>query len=649
MKQQEYPFILNPSLGCPQIVALDNGKPSFFAIVAATDEHFGQWSLLPAAASQDQHLAELQLTQGAVEEITQNCATIPLSIEGTREILSKELLNNVLAQRAKIFKVALALPEVDQDKMLRNVQGKFRPALYDLCLDGTVQQRKLHAVCIIESEDSGLHFIHLTDLHLARRNDIIEQEISAAAGQIKKFNNFNDRLRQFIRCANARADKGELDFVLIGGDMVDFVNHGVDDEVNVRDNNWMCFIEIITGKGQEAQQDNTGLKVPVFTVTGNHDWRLHPYNITDMPAEFGICKQQAELFDCSYYDNKERIAAKTSEIYSNIIKQGSPILKENMLHSVLKGFLRYSETWQSKTLVPVMALLSSGINVEIKSSLLLVVIAGILHRIINALAARVVRHSITHGVISIEADVHALHYYFLHINPYFNYAFSFGSSSFIMMDTGPDCFTGQDLWDDGNKKMGRLTVRDNILGGSPDSMAFYPANEYYSYGQIVWLEKVLKASAAAQQAKRRIFICLHSPPVNTRKQPCIPAGRDEVLLEKGKINICFGTANHFLSQFFHLCLGRKENDSSYAGPEVDIVFSGHAHQKIEFRLAAGAEGPLVYHGEYSSGAAGAVFQQKRPLVVQTAACGPLNNDGYPDPPYFRQVHVDKNGTIMKFG
>ena len=549
----------------------------------------------------------------------------------------------------RIFKVTLSLSYSDPSKVLRKVNNHFRPSLYDLSLEGPAAQSRPHAVCLTESKDKDLRFIHLTDLHLARRNDLIEEEISTACGPMVGFNNFNDRMRVFIGKANKLADEGELDLVLIGGDLVDFVNHGVSDEAIEDDNNWQVFIEIVTSGGCEYNKgkSNYGLRVPIFTSTGNHDWRLHPYDPADVIDAFGIVRSQANNFDSEYYDTVEMLEAKKGDVYEKILKEGSPISKENLLHTGVKWLLGILETWQAKTLVPIIpAIISYFFKEVVIWPMVIFLIAAVLHHIINYLLYKWLRYMIDHAVIPIEAGVQALHYYFLHINPYFNYAFSYGSNYFIVMDTGPDCFTGQYFWDAGNKKMGRMTINDNILGGSPDSMAFYPANEYYSYGQIPWLENLLKAIGSKGKDNKRIFMCLHAPPINLKSIPDIPAGQSEVLLKRGEIDIRYGTINHFLSQFFHLCLGEKENDPDYSSPKVDIVFSGHAHQKIEFRID---KGPLIYSGRYSDNALNPNlnFNDNRPFVVQTAACGPLNT-GYPNPPHFRTVHVDQSGVIHSF-
>jgi hypothetical protein len=259
-----------------------------------------------------------------------------------------------------------------------------------------------------------------------------------------------------------------------------------------------------------------------------------------------------------------------------------------------------------------------------------------------------VKYYLTRFVIPIEAGVNSLHYYFLHINPYFNYAFSLKNHYFIMMDTGPDCFTGQFLWDEGNKKVGVLSLMDGILGGSPDSMAFYPPNEYYAPGQISWLENVLSAIENKQENNGKIFICLHAPPINVAKRPSIPADHNEVLLVREKVNATFGTINHFLSQFFHLCMGRKEKDAAHSGPIVDMVLCGHAHQDIEFRIDSNIR---IYHGNYSSKPdAAQTFDSNRPYILQTAACGPAAMEmGFNNPPYYRTIHLDSNGNVTRFG
>lgn len=656
------PFIISPSLGFPVILSTEAIEP-LTVIVASNNPPFGSWSLRPSAANRSALAPTLPLTQiGTATEIPRSSEPHINSTDDTRLTIG-EYLRNIVDGDARFFKVTL---------LLEDTCINAGAMMYDLCLDEA--EPKLHAVCLKTSVTKELNFIHLTDLHLSRRNDLIEDEISNVTGPLPGFNNFNENMRRFIKKANAMASNGKLDLVLIGGDLVDFVNHGVSDNGDEPDNNWSVFIEILTGSGDEREKNNFGLTAPVFTTTGNHDWRLHPYDIHDLSAAYNINKKQAKEFDFEYFDTSEKLENKKNEVYNKIIKEGSPISKENLFHVVLKGLLRWSSTWQAKSIVPVIGSLIaypyfgkiflSALKIlpkEIHSvavSGIIFLLAVALHWGINKILSYTVRKAVTNAIIPIEASIEALHRYFLHINPYLNYAFSFGSNRFIMMDTGPDCFTGQYLWDEGNKKMKITSVKNSILGGSPDSMAFYPANEYYSYGQITWLEQALNVPGKSVHSNKtdRIFICLHAPPINLKERP-ETTDKEKLLLKeywfcgnsiKQNSDIRVGTINHYLSQFFHLCLGRKENHALYKGPKADLVLCGHAHQAIEFRLSSNNDGSIsVYTGNYSSQNVLAVFDNIKPVIAQSAACGPAE-DAFSNTPYYRVVQVSATGDILQF-
>jgi len=665
MEKIQLPLILSPGPGCPEIISLKNNRP-ITVIVASTEAPCFVWNLTPSASNLAAYLKPITLSQGELSEIEEFSAPSELcTVDGTRLALTKELLR-LLESEARIFKVTLWIPEVTLSQgALRNVDGEPRPAIYDLCMGSYV---KPHAVCLTATDENGAHFIHLTDLHLARRNDLIRAEVSSTIGPADNLNNFNQNFRNFICKANSLSDSAELDFVLIGGDIVDFVNQGVSDSGLEDDNNWRVFIEILTGGGNESESGNPGINVPVFTTTGNHDWRLHPYDILNLSASFAIDRKQAAGFDSEYYDTVTRLNEKKNEVYNKIVKEGTFVTR-GTTHKTLRWLLGKLETWEAKALIPAITAVLSYLTIDsdalsaIPSKFIIgfdalsagqkqifftaaiTILATGVHYAVNSFLFWLISRIIVDAIIPIEAGVQALHYYFLNINPYMNYAFSFGPNYFILMDTGPDCFVGQYLWDDGNKKMSRLSIKDNILGGSPDSMGFYGINEYYSYGQISWLEDVLKAIGSGKRqnsTKTRIFICLHAPPVNIKDKLDL-GEKDEVLLIENLVKIRYGTINHFLSQFFHLCLGEKEHSKWYQGPKVDMVLTGHAHQKIEFRLASG---PLVYLGRYSDSGLND-FDAKRPFVLQTAACGPWNK-AFQSPPYYRKVHVDSAGEIHSF-
>jgi hypothetical protein len=123
----------------------------------------------------------------------------------------------------------------------------------------------------------------------------------------------------------------------------------------------------------------------------------------------------------------------------------------------------------------------------------------------------------------------------------------------------------------------------------------------------------------------------------------------------GSFDVHYGTVNHYVSEFFYLCLGFRESSlEAPTGPGVDIVLSGHVHWNIDFQLGRPAAAldeqgwnPLVFYGDFS-----AQVEQHQgkpncwwgPLILQTAACGPPSKTNGQNP-YFRYITVDRNLAI----
>jgi len=130
-------------------------------------------------------------------------------------------------------------------------------------------------------------------------------------------------------------------------------------------------------------------------------------------------------------------------------------------------------------------------------------------------------------------------------------------------------------------------------------MGFYPPNENYPYSQIAWLERVLASiqqehqQDAGARRKCRVFVGLHAPPANLSDRDRYDADErlkngKPVLMHRGwfgRFDIRYGTVNHYLSEFYYLCLGYREGQThTVTGPGIDAVFAGHAHWSIEFKL-----------------------------------------------------------------
>lgn len=119
---------------------------------------------------------------------------------------------------------------------------------------------------------------HITDMHVARRIDGFRGTLEAlgrheAAG---KMYNWNDRFRGFVRYANQLHDDGLLDVVVATGDLYDYLHEDGDDPAG--DGNAAFLVELIRGLAPGPHVPEVeALRVPIFTVPGNHDYRKHPY------------------------------------------------------------------------------------------------------------------------------------------------------------------------------------------------------------------------------------------------------------------------------------------------------------------------------------------------------------------------------------
>jgi hypothetical protein len=86
---------------------------------------------------------------------------------------------------------------------------------------------------------------------------------------------------------------------------------------------------------------------------------------------------------------------------------------------------------------------------------------------------------------------------------------------------------------------------------------------------------------------------------------------------------------------------------------VDLVFSGHAHRNIEFRLekewvASNKKHEIrifsdVYSQLWNAGKIRETWEDYRLVILQTAACG-LKGRYDDNPPYYSKVKIDGKGA-----
>jgi 3',5'-cyclic AMP phosphodiesterase CpdA len=167
-----------------------------------------------------------------------------------------------------------------------------------------------HSVYIHQNDWHKFKFIHASDSHIALRNDYIENVIKETTGVYPlNFINFNENFREFIRHANELHRAGELDFIILSGDIVDYIMIVRFQELERWEeyqDNFELFRDLITAwPSNEHSTLGEELEVPIFTILGNHDYRpgeypliakftliVWDYQLSEYP-NFGLSKEEA--------------------------------------------------------------------------------------------------------------------------------------------------------------------------------------------------------------------------------------------------------------------------------------------------------------------------------------------------------------------
>jgi hypothetical protein len=146
--------------------------------------------------------------------------------------------------------------------------------------------RNHHAVYVDERfprDVDSFTLLHVTDLHVAGRNDRIPQVLAEVRDGdetqqlLHKYRNFNDNLRAVIAYANRKVREGELVLVVATGDIVDYYQDTIPEFIDPgatkihpdpNRNNFEVFGDILTGRDERSES----LLCPIFTILGNHDY-----------------------------------------------------------------------------------------------------------------------------------------------------------------------------------------------------------------------------------------------------------------------------------------------------------------------------------------------------------------------------------------
>ncbi|MFX0048047.1 MAG: metallophosphoesterase family protein, partial [Candidatus Hermodarchaeota archaeon] len=202
---------------------------------------------------------------------------------------------------------------------------------------------------IFDKDWKDFNFIHATDFHIARRNDFILHYLREnVRSKIKRFEtrakklskidkfilnrdfefkeefqedryeelrwakyNFNYNLRKLIEFANNKVSERKLDFMLMTGDLIDYLNIA---RGNYQyKNNFFVFLDILLGRNKGLDKppflgsddefiNKQEIMVPIFTTIGNHDYRKEHYGLKfgEIHKIFGMTHSDVK----GYYDIK---------------------------------------------------------------------------------------------------------------------------------------------------------------------------------------------------------------------------------------------------------------------------------------------------------------------------------------------------------
>lgn len=158
--------------------------------------------------------------------------------------------------------------------------------VFDLC-DG---DRVLRANAIATvAADRTLRVAFASDLHIAAMWDEVSATIERYAPELANVAHHPSRLlRDLVAQANELAARGDLDLVVLGGDLVDHVYARPRAEVErgARSTNVEILLALLSD-----------LQVPTFAIPGNHDYRLYPWRLRSYSlGSINLSKAQQRRF-----------------------------------------------------------------------------------------------------------------------------------------------------------------------------------------------------------------------------------------------------------------------------------------------------------------------------------------------------------------
>lgn len=171
------------------------------------------------------------------------------------------------AVRRPLFEVIALVPRELEPRRPRTT------AAFHLVRDGALERSR--SVAVLAGASRTLRVAFATDLHVARAWDAIAAAIDRHAPDLSgQFWHPQRLLAAFVAEANELAARGELDLVVLGGDLVDHVHPVAHAGATAAaTSNVQLLLDLLSE-----------LSVPVVAIPGNHDYRVNPWR----PRVFGL-------------------------------------------------------------------------------------------------------------------------------------------------------------------------------------------------------------------------------------------------------------------------------------------------------------------------------------------------------------------------
>jgi len=273
-------------------------------------------------------------------------------------------VDNIFGDKEKIYKMVFQIKNVKSlERLLKEMGREF--LLFDIVHDipnKIIDKINYHSIALYDKDWANFNFIHATDFHIARRNDFIskflkDKQIKSIerSKRLKKKHkthkltdfsrdfdfkeeiqeerledlrhgkyNFNYNLRKLIEFINHRVKESELDFVLMTGDLIDYIDIA---RGNYQyKHNFHVLHDLLLGLNRgldeppylgndEEYVNKKEIMAPIFTIVGNHDYRKAHYSVRmgNMPKIFGMTKKDLKKYqDIKFFNYLKALYSKDS-------------------------------------------------------------------------------------------------------------------------------------------------------------------------------------------------------------------------------------------------------------------------------------------------------------------------------------------------